>query len=111
METLLTILFITIILALIVFIIVSIYYVAYITKNIAIEGSPTIFYIKTLDGDDIINIDEIEQVTEKWSAENKQYEIVFYLKSGREIKEEFSNSEACNMRFEDIRLILNNSYC
>lgn len=109
MNTLVIILLSFWILALITFIAVSIILIKdYINAK---PEWPIYYFIKTLDGDDIINIDEIEQVTERWSAENKQYEIVFYLKSGHEIKEEFSNSEACNMRFEDIRLILNNSYC
>ncbi len=110
METLLTILFITIILALIVFIIVSIYFVAYITKNIVIEDVPSILYIKDLDGDNIINIAEIEQISQRYSTNTNEYEITYYLKSGHELKETFNESIACQERFDDIYKILND-YC
>lgn len=108
MNTLVIILLFFWILALIAFIVVSIVLIKdYI--NVKPEW-PIYYFIKDLDGNNLIHVDDIEQVTKRWSAENKQYEIVFYLKSGHEIKEAFNNSEACNMRFEDIKLILNNSY-
>lgn len=107
METLLTVLFITIIIALVVFIIVSIYFIAYITKNIVIEDSPTIFYIKDLDGDNIINIEEIEQINQRYNTNTNEYELIYYLKSGHELKETFNVSAACQERFDDIYRILN----
>ena len=91
-------------------IVATIKFIQYISVALKSESN-AIFYIENLDGDNLINVDEIEQVNKRWSAENKQYEIVFYLKSGHEIKEEFDNPETCNMRFKDIKIILNDFYC
>ena len=71
---------------------------------------PINYFIEDLDGDNLINIDSIEQVNKRWNAETKHYEIILYLKSNNEIKEEFDDSENCNLRFEDIKHILNDSY-
>ena len=69
--------------------------------------TPTIYFIKTLDGDNLINIDEIEQVTQGYSRETNQYEIIYYLKSLNNIKETFDNGIECRERFKDISRILN----
>lgn len=91
------------------FIFVSIKFVKYLCA--ALENNEEIspiLYIKDLDGDNIINVDEIEQIIQRYNSENKEYEIVYYLKSGHELKEIFDdNSSSCNERFEDIYQILN----
>lgn len=91
-------------------IVATIKFIQYISA--ALKSEPNaIFYIEDLDGDNLINVDEIEQVNKRWDVKNESYEIVFYLKSGHEIKEEFDNPEDCNTRFKDIKIILNDFYC
>lgn len=110
MNALVIILLLLCILALITFITISI---IFIKNYIGIEPEseyPINYFIEDLDGDNLINIDSIEQVNKRWNAETKHYEIIFYLKSNNEIKEEFDDSENCNLRFEDIKSILNDSY-
>lgn len=109
METLLTILIITIILLFAIVITVLIYFVAYITKNTVIEDVPSILYIKDIDGDNIININEIEQITQRYNTNENRYEIIYYLKSGHELKESFELDEGifCKERFNNIYKILN----
>jgi len=96
------------------FIFVSIKFVEYLCA--ALESNqefPSILYIKDLDGDNIINVAEIEQITQRYNSENKEYEIVYYLKSGHELKETFdyNNSGNCRERFDDIYNILNDFNC
>lgn len=111
MNDLVIILLTICILALLIFIAISI---IFIKNYINVEPEPKsecpINYFIEVDGNNLIHVDEIEQVTKRWNIETKQYEIIFYLKSGHEIKEEFNNSENCNLRFETIKLILNDSY-
>lgn len=91
------------------FIVATIKFIQYISA--ALKSEPNaIFYIEDLDGDNLINTDEIEQINKRWNVENKQYEIVFYLKSGKELIEEFDSPENCNMRFEELKVILNDCY-
>lgn len=92
------------------FIVATIKFIQYISAALKSEPN-SIFYIENIDGDNLINVDDIEQVYKGWNIENKQYEIIFYLKSGHEIKEEFENREDCNTRFKDIQVILNDFYC
>lgn len=112
MNTLIIILLSICILALITFITISIIFIKnYINVEPKSETEhPINYFIEDLDGDNLINIDSIEQVNKRWNAETKHYEIILYLKSNNEIKEEFDDSENCNLRFEDIKHILNDSY-
>lgn len=107
METLLMMLFITIILPLIIIIIVSVYFITYITKNIVIEDIPSILYVKDLDGNNIINIEEIEQIAQRYNTKTDEYELIYYLRSGHELKETFNENMACQERFKNIYKILN----
>lgn len=109
MGILINILFIVTILAFISFIIASIYFIKSI--NTPKEKHLIEFFIKTLDGDNLINVEEIEQVTQRYNSNEKQYEIVYYLKSCHELRETFNNGSLCNERFNDINLILNNFNC
>lgn len=111
MNALIIILLSLCILALITFIAVSIIFIKnYINIEPESESECPIYYFIEVDGDNLIHVDNIEQVTKRWNIETKQYEIIFYLKSGHEIKEEFNDSENCNLRFETIKLMLNDSY-
>lgn len=94
------------------FIFVSVKIVEYINAALY-DNEVTIFYVKNLDGDNIINVDEIEQITQRYNNIEKQYEIVYYLKSGHELKETFNDDEgsSCHERFEDIYTILNDLHC
>lgn len=96
------------------FIFVSIKFIQYICAALdSNQKVPSIFYIKDLDGDNIIYADAIEQITQRYNSENKEYEIVYYLKSGHELKETFDNNDSygCRERFEDIYRILNDLNC
>ena len=104
MKTLLIILLLVIILVLVTFIAILIYR---INKGIIIGNTPIKFYIKTVDGDDIINVEEIEQVTQRYNTNEAKFEIIYYLKSNHELKEEFDNGLKCRERFDDIYDILN----
>ena len=112
MNALIIILLSLCILALITFITISIIFIKnYINVEPKSETEyPINYFIEDLDGDNLINIDSIEQVNKRWNAETKHYEIILYLKSNNKIKEEFDDSENCNLRFEDIKHILNDSY-
>lgn len=92
------------------FVFATIKFIQYI--DTALEpGIPSILYIKDLDGNNIINVEEIEQITQRYNVNTKQYEIVYYTKSGHELKEEFTNSDDCEERFNDIYTILNDLNC
>lgn len=67
----------------------------------------TLYFIRTIDGDNLINTQEIEQITQRYSRETNQYEIVYYLKSLHTIKETFNDELECCERFKDISKILN----
>ena len=112
MNALVIILLLLCILALVTFIVISIVFIKnYINVEPESETEcPINYFIEDLDGDNLINIDSIEQVNKRWNAETKHYEIILYLKSDNEIKEEFDDSESCNERFKDIKFILNDSY-
>ena len=112
MNALVIILLLLCILALITFIAISIIFIKnYINVEPEPESEyPINYFIKDLDGDNLINIDSIEQVNKRWNEETKRYEIIFYLKSDNVIKEEFNDSENCTLRFEAIKHILNDSY-
>lgn len=89
----------------IIFFCVSIKYIHYIN---ALENSvDTTYFIKDLDGNNLINVEEIEQVTQRYSRENNQYEIVYYLKSLHTVIETFNDGIQCCERFENISKILN----
>ena len=111
MNALVIILLLLCILALVTFIVISIVFIKnYINVEPEPESEDPIYYFIEVDGDNLIYVDNIEQVSKRWNTETKQYEIIFYLKSGHEIKEEFSDTENCNLRFESIKLMLNGSY-
>ena len=112
MNALVIILLLLCILALVTFIVISIIFIKnYINVEPESETEcPINYFIEDLDGDNLINIDSIEQVNKRWNAETKHYEIILYLKSDNEIKEEFNDTENCNLRFETIKLMLNDSY-
>lgn len=90
------------------FIFVSIKIVEYINVTLY-PDTPTTLYIKDLDGDNIINLNEIERVTQGYNRKEEQYEIIYHLKSGLELKEIFdgNNPNGCIRRFNDIYNILN----
>lgn len=88
---------------------VSIKELHYISSSVSNEN--TIYFISDLDGDNLINVEEIEQVSQRYSRENNQYEIVYYLKSLHTIKESFNNEFDCRERFNDIQQILNDFNC
>lgn len=67
----------------------------------------TSYYIKDIDGNNLINIEEIEQVTQRYNNSLEQYEIVYFIKSGHEIKEVFEDGSECRNRFIEIYKILN----
>lgn len=106
METL----FIILIIIAIIIGICCITYTKHLISNINLQV-PTIYFIKDLDNNNIININEIEQITQRYNVNTKQYEIVYYIKSGHELKEEFIDSSNCQERFTDIYRILNNLNC
>ena len=60
---------------------------------------------------EFINVEEIEQVSQRYSRENSQYEIVYYIKSGHTVIETFNDGIKCCERFEDISRILNDFNC
>lgn len=93
------------------FILVSIKIIQYI--SVALEPStPSILYIKDFNGDNIINIKEIEQITHGYNPKEEQYEIIYHLKSGHELKEIFDDNRIfCESRFEDVYKILNDINC
>lgn len=79
------------------------------TEAISSYEDETIYFIRTLDGDNLINIEEIEQVTQRYNRETNEYEIIYYLKSLHTAKETFANDcmRECSNRFEEINEILN----
>lgn len=84
---------------------VSIKELHYISSSVSNEN--TIYFIKGLDGDNLINVEEIEQINQRYNRETNQYEIVYYLKSLHTITESFSDGLECRERFGDISRILN----
>lgn len=92
------------------FIFATIKFIHY-TEAISSYEDETIYFIKTIDGDNLINTEEIEQITQRYNNETREYEIIYYLKSGHELKETFENDSSidCSNRFEDINEILNKS--
>lgn len=92
------------------FIFATIKFIQYIDAALK-SDIPSILYIKDLDNNNIINVEEIEQVTQRYNINTKQYEIVYYIKSGHELKEEFTDSCACEERFNHIYNILNDLNC
>ena len=92
----------------IIFFCVSIKYIHYISAlENCVDDSTTTYFITDLNGDNLINIEEIEQVTQRYSRETNQYEIVYYLKSLHSITETFDDGFECRERFRDISKILN----
>lgn len=92
----------------IVFFCVSIKYIHYISAlENSIDDSSNAYFITTLDGDNLINIEEIEQVGQGYSRETNEFEIVYYLKSDSTVKETFDDELECRKRFKDISKILN----
>lgn len=93
----------------IIFFCASIKYIHYIS---ALENSvDTTYFIKDLDGDNLINVEEIEQISQGYNRETNQYEIVYYLKSLHTVKETFNDGLECRERFGDILRILNDYNC
>ena len=88
---------------------VSIKELHYISSSIS--NGDTIYFIRDLDGDNLINVEEIEQISQRYSRGNNQYEIVYYLKSLHTVKETFDDGLECRERFEDISRILNDFNC
>lgn len=75
------------------------------------QDSPnSIYYIRDADGDNLINAEEIEQVSQRYNKVDDQFEIIYYLKSGHELKETFGQASECNDRFETIYAMLNEFY-
>lgn len=109
MEILLNILFIVLILTLIIISVCTIVYVINYLKFLYIpqDNVPTLYYLKSLDGDNIINLEDIEQITKRYNNNTKEYEITIYLKSNNTFVESFVNSTSCNMRFDDIYRMIN----
>ena len=88
---------------------VSIKELHYISSSVSNEY--TTYFIEDLDGNNLINVEEIEQVSQRYSRENSQYEIVYYIKSGHTVIETFNDGIKCCERFEDISRILNDFNC
>jgi len=88
------------------FVFATIKFIHYIEAISSYEDE-TIYFIRTLDGDDLINTEEIEQVSQRYSRETNQYEIVYYLRSLHTVKETFDDGLECRERFKDISKILN----
>lgn len=86
---------------------VSINIISYIKAVLETSNNPTIFFIKDLDGDNLVNVEEIEQVTQRYNNTTKEYEIIYFLKSGHELKETFDTGNNCSLRFMEINNILN----
>lgn len=84
---------------------VSIKELHYISSSVSNENP--IYFIKDLDGDNLINIEEIEQISQRYNREANQYEIIYYIKSGHTIIETFDDGLECRERFKDISKILN----
>ena len=96
----------------IVFFCVSIKYIHYISAlENGVDNLDTTYFITDLDGDNLINVEEIEQVSQRYSRETNQYEIVYYLKSLHTAKETFDDGLECRERFADIQKILNDFNC
>lgn len=94
------------------FIFVSIKFVEYLCAALeSNEEIPSILYIKDIDGDNIINIEEIEQITQGYNNNEEEYEIIYHLKSGNILKETFEHPSDCSERFNDIYRILNDLNC
>lgn len=92
----------------IVFFCVSIKYIHYISAlENNVDISNTTYFIEDLDGNNLINVEEIEQVTQGYNRETKEYEIIYYLKSLHTVKETFNDGLECCERFKDISRILN----
>lgn len=92
----------------IIFFCVSVKYIHYISAlENSVDNLDTTYFITDLDGDNLINVEEIEQVTQRYSRETNQYEIVYYLKSLHTVKETFTDGLECRERFKDITKILN----
>lgn len=88
------------------FVFATIKFIHYIGAISSYEDE-TQYFIRTIDGNDLINIEEIEQITQRYNNSLEQYEIAYFIKSGHEIKETFENSLDCRDRFTKIYNILN----
>lgn len=89
----------------IVYFCVSIKFIHYI--NSAETTTDPVYYIKDIDGNNIINIEEIEQISQGYNNTENEYEIIYYLKSNNQIKETFDNRLECLERFDYLHEILN----
>ena len=84
---------------------ISIKELHYISSSASTED--VIYFIKDVDGDNLINAEEIEQISQRYNRESNKYEIVYYLKSLHTITESFNNEFDCRERFDEITQILN----
>lgn len=84
-------------------------YIDALTKSSDIPNN--VYFIEDINGDNLINIEEIEQITQRYNRETSEYEIVYYLKSLHTAKETFDDALACCERFKDISKILNDFDC
>lgn len=73
------------------------------------ETVEPIYYIEDINGDNLINIEEIEQVSQRYNTIDEDFEIIYYLKSNNKIIEKFDTSIECQKRFKEINETLN--YC
>ena len=96
-----------------IFFCVSTNHIRYINdlEKISERGLDNVYFIKDVDGDNLINIEEIEQVTQRYNREDNQYEIIYYLKSLHTVKETFDDRINCVERFNYIENILNDFDC
>lgn len=95
-----------------IFFCVSTNHIRYIDALVKSSDTPNnIYFIKDIDGDNLINIEEIEQVTQRYNREDDQYEIIYYLKSLHTVKETFDERSQCIERFDYIENILNDFDC
>lgn len=68
------------------------------------DGNMPLF-ITSVDGDRLINTDAVEHVAQIYNTIEKEYQIIYYLKSGFEITEKFDNKTECEYRFQSIKEI------
>lgn len=73
-------------------------------NNFMSDGSTPLF-ITSIDGDRLINTDEVEHIVQTYNTVEKEYQIIYYLKSGFEITEKFDNKTECEYRFYSIKEI------
>lgn len=67
------------------------------------------YFIRTLDGDNLINVEEIAQVVKRYNKSDDHFNIVYYLRNSNvAIVEDFFDGLECEERLRDIEKILNN---